>query len=233
MLKNKKEQGLNILEKLTKEIKKKDDEINLYLSKNKDAEALKEKLLREIGQKGEIIKKLSVDNVNEKKEFIKNFKSEKSGKKVKLDFEIDSNFDIIFKEIIKENKVVLRDDVELLNEKVKIAILINFFKASFERIEKEIITKKLNLLIRNLKDAIILCELCSKVCIEIYCFECKEFFCSNCNIHIQNDLWKKHKLINVDLSIVKNSDKKSHRPVDSLNEGTMGKSLKNKDFLKK
>jgi hypothetical protein len=233
MLKIKKEQGLNILEKLTKEIRKKDDEINLYLSKNKDAEELKEKLLREIAQKGEIIKKLSVDNVNEKKEYIKNFKSERSEKKFKIEFEIDSNFDIIFKEILKENKVVLRDDVELLNEKVKIAILINFFKASFERIEKEIITKKLNLLNRNLKDAIILCELCSKVCIEIYCHECKEFFCSNCNIHIQNDLWKKHRLINVDLSLVKNSEKKPHNTGDILNEGTIGKTLKNKEFLKR
>ncbi len=84
MLKIKKEQGLNILEKLTKEIRKKDDEINLYLRKNKDAEELKEKLLREIAQKREIIKKLSVDNVNEKKEYIKNFKSERSEKKFKI-----------------------------------------------------------------------------------------------------------------------------------------------------
>ena len=195
---------MKILEDLNNEIKRKEEEILLMENKNKEAEREKKILQEENREKKKIIDQLNLNDDKITKKIFEKINSipvERQDNK----FDIHKNFDIFFKDFFKTNKIVLKEDMESSKTKIKLNLISNLFKTSFDKIEKEILIKKLGLVLKNLKDAVILCEMCNKVCIYYYCNECKEFFCMKCKLdHSSNHLWKQHNLKIIDLNLVKN-----------------------------
>ena len=69
-------------------------------------------------------------------------------------------------------------------------------KTIFECIENIILSKKLELFLKNNNSPMIICSSCSNKIAEFKCEDCNEFFCPKCKIiHLSNILWEEHKII--------------------------------------
>ena len=77
-------------------------------------------------------------------------------------------------------------------------------KNTFEKIEKILLSKKLELLLKNNDTPFIICSSCTKKNAEYKCLNCNEYFCPECkSIHVSNQLWEEHEIIYYQLPLKK------------------------------
>ena len=107
MFKNSKEQGIKVLEELNAAGNRKDEEIKSLQKKNAEAEITKRKLKEENSLKQEILKQLTSNDQEKNKLLIEIFKSANADIKEEIKFDLDKNFEGIFKDILRKNKIVL------------------------------------------------------------------------------------------------------------------------------
>lgn len=113
----------------------------------------------------------------------------------KIQFKFDNMFKSIIQQILLNRTVILEDEKESMRSLISKVYIVYIFKNTFERIEREIMSKKLSKLINNINIPIILCNSCFEKSAIIYCWECREKLCFDCkNVHNSNNLWANHKL---------------------------------------
>ena len=122
---------------------------------------------------------------------------------------IDIKFDFILEQLINElspqNALSIYkyktynsynfDDKTFLNWEKSIRKSYSFFqmKTTFDKIEKIILSKKLQFYLNNNDTPYIICSSCAKSNAEYKCFNCNEYFCPACkSIHVSNKLWEEH-----------------------------------------
>ena len=132
---------------------------------------------------------------------------------VKSTINIDLKFDEILQkavnEIMTSNKKG-HSEKELYENNKSILKTYFFFllRNTFDSIEKCILSKKMNVILNNIKYPIVLCDLCLKERANFICNNCDELFCENCKkTHLSNEVWKKHEIETFKIPEIKNSKK--------------------------
>ena len=81
-------------------------------------------------------------------------------------------------------------------------------KNTFDEIEKILLSKKLQFFLKSNDTPFIICSSCAKKNVEYKCFNCNEFFCSECkSIHVTNQLWEEHKIVYYQLPLKQGIEK--------------------------
>lgn len=161
------------------------------------------------------LKSLNISKINDNKEnknkanykiassLINSPVSEKSEKskihhkitKKKIEFKFDNIFKNMILQILYNRNIILDDEKETMKTLIYRVYIINIFKNTFEKIEREILNKKLAKVVNNINQPIVLCNSCFDKGAIIYCWECQEKLCYDCKkIHISNSLWINHHL---------------------------------------
>jgi hypothetical protein len=147
-----------------------------------------------------------------------------------VNFQFDSIFKKIVNSILNGRKIFLESDVEVMRNNINKIYIFHLMKNTFDRVEKEIMTKKFAKFLSNSDNPIILCSLCSNQKAYFYCSTCEEKFCISCKeTHSANNLWSGHKIEVFKLNLNEQLEKDQENLHVTINE--MDKQ-KNKSLFK-
>ena len=131
-------------------------------------------------------------------------------KVVKSSILINLKFDEILQKAANElitnnNKAVKESELYDDNQSILKTYFFFLLRNTFDSIEKCILSKKLSVILNNIKYPIVLCDLCLKERANFICNNCNELFCENCkNIHLSNEIWSKHEIETFKIPEIKN-----------------------------
>ena len=128
-------------------------------------------------------------------------------------FQSSNNIELAFDDILQKasndfiinKKVLLPSEIREDNKNILKTYFYFLLKNTFDSIEKCILSKKMNVILNNVKYPMILCDLCLKERAVFICNDCNELYCEKCKkMHLSNEMWKHHEIQKFDIPEIKN-----------------------------
>jgi hypothetical protein len=173
--------------KIKKVISEKEKELKELREKNKEVTTEIEVLQASLLAKNEFIEQLLENhNYNLEMKPFELFANRAKDYQEEIKKEMEDKYRKIIRNIVKKimtgEKILLNIDKEDMDIEISMQkmFVISQLTRTFNKIEKEIISRKLEKLIFNLKDPIMICNHCNLVNAQLICKECEDFYCQDC-----------------------------------------------------
>ena len=172
------------LSKARKEIFERNNKLKALKEKNNEIKNEINILKDNLQEKNEVIEKKLI-NIDKEKSYIKKVNVSSDylvDLKKDLEFNKKKYFNNIIKCILLGEKILMNIDEEEKSIKTSMIkmFVISQLTNTFNKLEKEIVLKKMNMLLMNINNFIIICNECNNISATVACKNCEQIYCNYC-----------------------------------------------------